>query len=549
MKKFISVALLVALTLNLVACSPTAGSDEGTTDNGNGNAQVTPGEADNSPITLTAFLNKVENPPDWEWGQDPSSQKITELTGVTLDITYASTDDNTELNTMLTSGQTLPDFIVSPLKDTVRSTLVDQGFVLPLNQLADEYYPQFWDNLPQDMDKVYQEADGNFYTIVSWYGDPSKYDDQIINTRGPVSITVKEEYLNEIGNPEIVTLDDWTDAIKEIQTLHPEITHPIFDDVPENPASNSSLMNLLSRMYGATNSYFHWDGDTPTMVFMEDYYKDALKAYNSFYRDGLINPEIFAYKADQVKGVYQAQNIISHVGYYWTLIDGIGNTQDVIYKTIDFPMPEGISSDDLKIHDDYYALGSEGVFISKDTENPDRAIQYLDFLQSKEGQLIHRYGVEGVTWVQDEDGRPIDTQEKIDAQVAGEYVLQKDLGVYNYNFSWVTSQWILTYGAVGTYSNFPCMLPDFEVMTPHQQDERPSDLTYILTDPDEVILQDQINDLWAQGFAKIVTSDSDDEFDQAYAEFIADMETAGVDKLEGYYQARAEHWASVGLIS
>ncbi len=557
MKRIVALLLSLIMAFSFVACSSDTGTDApaddapaGDTESGDAPAgEVSEGGYDTTPITLSAFMNQVPNPPDWEWGQDPSSQKITELTGVTIEYTYATTTDNTELNTLLASGQDLPDFVVTPLTGTVRSTLVDQGFVLPLNQLADEHFPQFWDNLPLDMDKVYQEEDGNFYTIVSWYGDPSKYDDQILNTRGPVSITIKEEYLEEVGNPEMVTLDDYAAVITEISELHPEITHPIYDHYPNNPKSNSSFINLLARMYGATNSYFHWDGETPTSVFMQDYYKDALKQYNDFYQQGLINAERFAYKADQEKGTYQEMNFISHVGYYWNVIDGIGNTTDVIYKTIEFPMPEGRTSDQLKIHDDYYGLGSGGVFITKDTENPDRAIQYLDFLQSKEGQLIHRYGVEGVTWEEGEDGRPIDTQAKLDAQAAGEYTLQKDLGVYNYNFSWVTSNWILVYGATGTYANFPPMLPDFEVMTPHQQDERVSDLTYILTNPDEVILQDQINTLWAQGVAEMVTADSDDEFEQLYAEFIADMETAGVDTLDGYYQARAEHWKSVGLIA
>lgn len=502
---------------------------------------------DKSPLTLTAFLNAVPNPPDWKWGDDPTSKKITELTGITIENTYATTDDNTELNLLLASGEKLPDFIMAMANGSIRTSLVEQGFVLPLNKLADEHDPSFWEVLPKDMDKVYKEADGNFYVTTSWFGDADKWDDQILNTRGPVSVSIKKEYLDEIGRPEIKTLDDYAKALLQIKEKHPEINHLIFDQNADKPESSSGLLNLMARMYGATNNFFHWDGDNVSMVFMQDYYKDAMKAYNSLYRQGLINAERYAYKPDQIKGTYKAMDLASYVGYYWTLIDGIGNTKDVVYETIEYPLPEGKKPEDLKIHDDYFGVGSDGVYISKDTEHPDRAIQYLSFLQSKEGQLLHRYGVEGVTWTPDENGRPVDTQEKIDAQAGGENKLQKEYGVYNYNFSWLTSNWILVYGAEGTYKNFPCMLPDFEIMTPHQQNERFSDLTWNINGADQVALRDQIVSLWQQGAAKACTAGSDEEFEAAYSEFIANMNQAGVETLNGYFQESANHWKEVGL--
>lgn len=548
-KKLAALLLASALALScLSACGDggTSSKSESSASSDESSSSSAGGE-DNSPVTLTAFLDSVPNPPNWTWGQDPTSQKITELTGVTLELTYATTDDHTELNLLLASGEKLPDFIVSSATGSVRRSLVDQGFVLPLNQLADEHDKSFWDTLPTDMDKVYQEADGNFYVSTSWFGDAEKADERILNCNGPVSITIKQEFLEEVGNPEIKTLDDYADVLLQIKDKHPEITNPIFDQSANKPETSTSMLNLFARMFGATNNFFHWDGDKVEMVFMQDYYKDALKAYNSLYQKGLINAERYAYKPDQEKGIYQAQDLISFVGFYWTLIDGIGNTHDVIYKTIEFPMPEGKSSDDLKIHDNYYGVGDSGVYISKDTEHPDRCIKYINFLNSKDGQVLQRYGVEGVTWTPDEDGRPVDTQAKIDAQAGGEDKLQREYGVYNYNFSWLTSNWALIYGATGTYANFPCMLPDYEIMTPHQQNERFSDLTFNITDADQVALREQIFSLWAQGAAKICTAGSDDEFESAYSEFISNMNQAGVETLTGYFQESADHWKSVGI--
>lgn len=559
MKKLISLALAVVLAAgcmsgcvqNTDSGSSTESKAESTAaeDSAEGDTSSAPQTegGDKSPVTLSAFIDSVANPPNWKWGDDPTSKKITEMTGVTIENTYATTDDHTELNLLLASGEKLPDFIVASSVGSVRRALVDQGFVQPLNKLAEEHDPGFMETLPQDMDKVYQEQDGNFYVTTSWFGDASKYDDQILNTRGSVSISIKKEWLEEIGSPEIKTLDDYANALLAIKEKHPEVKHPIFDQEATYPERSAGLLNVLARAYGATNNFFHWDGDKVSMVFMQDYYKDAMKAYNDLYRKGLVNAERYAYKPDQVKGVYQAQDLASFVGYYWTLIDGIGNTHDQIYQTIEFPLPEGKTAEDLKIHDDYFGVGSSGVYISKDTEHPDRAIQYLNFMQGKDGQLLQRYGVEGITWTPDEDGRPVDTQAKIDAQANGEDQLQREYGVYNYNFSWLTSNWILCYGAVGTYTNFPCMLPDFEIMTPHQQNERFSDLTYNINDADQVALRDQIFSLWGQHAAKICTTNTDEEFEAAYTEFMNSMNQAGVETLNGYFQTSADHWKEVGL--
>lgn len=546
MKKVITFLLAAALmTGSLVGCG--GGNDTSTADTGSSGSTTSTGEKSTEPITLTAFKNGVESPPNWEWGMDPVSQRITERTGVTIDVTCAATDDNTELTTMLASGEDLPDFIITDAYGPIRPLLVDQGFAAPLNELADEYDPEFWDVLPTDMDKIYTEEDGNFYCVVDWYGDPERYDQQIINSRGPISISIKQEYYEEIGRPELTTWDEYVDAIKQIMEMHPEITNGVWTDAASDPYSNSNMVNLFARMQGANNTYFEFSGDQLEMVMTQPYYKEALKMANDLYQEGLFNSEQFAYKQDQTKGVYQAQNLVSFIGYYWNLIDGIGNTHDVIYETIEFPMPEGKSSEDLKIHDDYFGVGSQGTFISANTEHPDRCIQYLTFMLSDEGQLLQRYGVEGVTWEKDEEGRPKDTQTKIDADKQGTEVLQREYGVYNYNFSWLTSNTILVYGAHNTYQNYPCMLPDFEIMTPHQQDERFADLTVGLTNTDQLVLKEQIWEIWRQGVANVVSAADDEAFEAAYEKFMSDLDTAGIDQLCEYFQANADKWSENGI--
>ena len=64
---------------------------------------------------------------------------------------------------------------------------------------------------------------------------------------------------------------------------------------------------------------------------------------------------------------------------------------------------------------------------------------------SDEGQILQRYGTEGLTWEKDEHGRPKETELKITTEAESVEKMQRELGVYNYDFSWLTSTWAIVY--------------------------------------------------------------------------------------------------------
>lgn len=491
-------------------------------------------------VTLTAFLDYLPNPSNWTWGQDPSSQKITELTGVTIEAQNAGTTDHTELNTMLASGMALPDFIVTDGHTNLRMLMVDQGFVLPLTDLANEYDMSFWDELPYNMDKVYMEADGKLYCIADWYGDTNRHDDLLLNNFAQMSVSVSMEIYEELGRPDVSTFEGWQDFLIAAKDAHPEIGHVIYDTRPAEPRSNQSLLNMLARMYGAQSNFFSiGEDDSVTMNFKTEGYKKALSRYNELYRNGLINPEMFVYKEEQKKGVLLERDLVTYVGNYWSLIEGMNELYELKFETIDFPIPEdGVAREEFFIHDDYFSVGGgTSVFISKDCTNPERAISYLTFLMSKDGQLIQRYGVEDVAWEADEQGRPKPTQLKIDTEAEDFGKLQRDLGVYNYQFSWNTSCWASAYGAHNTYAGWPGMMQDIYKIQDSTRNELLYDMVNTLSDEDGLVLRQQVYDLWNRSVATVVLADSGEAFESAYDQFIKDAEQLGVEQLEEYFEA------------
>jgi hypothetical protein len=241
------------------------------------------------PVTLTAFVNFPKMVPNiGKWGDDYVTKEITKLTGVTIEMTWASTSDNTELQTLLASGDELPDFIVTGTDGANRSMLVSQDFVAPLNKLADELYPDFWKSLPVDADKVYQEPDGNFYLVTDWYMDTTKVADYAMPNYLSADFAVATKYYEEMGKPDLSTMDQFITYLKDVKAKYPDVAVGILDANPP-----TQLLDGLVRIYGGTNRNVNEKDGKIESSATTAAYKSALQLYNRFFREGLINPRKF----------------------------------------------------------------------------------------------------------------------------------------------------------------------------------------------------------------------------------------------------------------
>jgi hypothetical protein len=73
------------------------------------------------------------------------------------------------------------------------------------------------------------------------------------------------------------------------------------------------------------------------------------------------------------------------------------------------------------------------------------------------------------------------------------------------------------------------------------------DMVASLSGEDEMVLQQQINDLWDRSISNIVLADTPEQFEKAYGSFIADAERLGVEQLEEYYEANLVELRNRGL--
>jgi len=76
-----------------------------------------------------------------------------------------------------------------------------------------------------------------------------------------------------------------------------------------------------------------------------------------------------------------------------------------------------------------------GIGITTACEDPVKAIQFLDYICSEEGQILIQWGIEGVNYLVDEEGKRYRTKDEIQkADHDNDYSLSTGVGQYTYPF-------------------------------------------------------------------------------------------------------------------
>ena len=156
MKKIVLCSLILAIVLPLIGVS----------------AQTPSWKKDTSPVTLSAFIAYTWWPMD-VWGEDLVSKEITRITGVSLDMTKA-TDDN-QLKVMLATGN-LPDLVYTD-NQPLYSLLEKPDVCYAYDDLIKQYAPELMSTLDPLQIFLNLAPDGHFYRIRSHYSSDKDWAD------------------------------------------------------------------------------------------------------------------------------------------------------------------------------------------------------------------------------------------------------------------------------------------------------------------------------------------------------------------------------------
>ena len=496
---------------------------------------------DTSPITFDWYCNYSWQLSGDAWQKTKVGQYVTEKTGVSLNFIAPAGNETEKLNTMIVSNS-LPDLLTGDSTDPLFRKIMDSGLAYSLNELADKYDPYFYKVIDKDAFAWHQLSDGNTYGYVNWAYGPealAKYPNTI---EGTTTFLVRKDIYEAIGSPDMRTPEGFLNALKAAKEKYPKIDgQPIipvgFTQFGDAGCSSiwigTFFKSLLSEYLAQPKAKDGKITDRLTDPEMVKWIK-TLRDANEM---GLISKEVFIDKDAQIREkaaqgryfamMYQRSDIIAqNVSLYQ-------KDPNMAYIAIDPPANANMDKPRIAVG------GLQGwctTLISKNCKDPERAIKYMTYRISDEGQRDAYLGKQGETW------DVIDGKEQFLPEISE--LLVKDKTTFDNTIGGQNggAYQLLNFIKSKTWEApqvEPAKQPwdwtlDKTVCEPQFDDLIP------LPSSEEGIIDTKISNKWGAVLPKLILAKSSEEFDTLFNQFVADRSAAGYDKVMAYWQKRYE---------
>ncbi|MDQ0901871.1 ABC transporter substrate-binding protein [Paenibacillus sp. V4I7] len=420
--------LLITAIVTATGCTKDAAQPSATPNSTNATSSN-----DTTPITFSMY--SADPNQDWDDMQSGVGKKIKEKTGVTLKIEFPVGPSDQKVGLMASSGE-YPDLVMAK-GDTQK--LIDAGAMLDLTPLIDKYGP--------NIKKVYGDyfkrlrlsnEDHAIYQLPT-----AQVNQKYFDSEG--GFELQHQVLKELGYPKIKTLQDYENAIKAYKEKHPTI-----DGKPT--IGLSLLADDWRILISVTNPAFYTTGapddgefyiDQNTYEskyhFLRPEEKEYFRWLNHMNSIGLLDPESFVQKYDQYKAKIASGRVLGLIDQKWEYGEGENVLKkdgkfDQTYAHFPVTMNENIK--DHAFQDTGYLAGN-GIGITTKAKDPVRAIKFLDWLASDEGQVLVNWGIEGVDY-KVENGKRVITPEAQDKKTSNPSAYKKENGIANY---WLSARY------------------------------------------------------------------------------------------------------------
>ncbi len=398
-----SLAALLAIALLVSSCQ----KKEEVPQSAKGSAD-TPGWTLNreNPVTFSWYINY-----SWfkaHWGESTASKYITKKTGVSIDFIIPTGDENEELNSMIVSDS-MPDIITVDCRDSQLPAMINGRMFYPLEYLAKEYDPYFFKVASRDKLNWYTMEDGHIYGYPNASYTPDDYRKYKGSLTSHETFLVRKDIYEALGSPDMSTPEGFINALKMAKEKFPLVNgEPLIPlGTDEFTATGCpKLQDMLCHFLAIPPEQDGKFTDYSMGLSENEEYIRWLKTFRKAHELGLMPREVFVDKRSQIEEKAEKGLYFALLYYNWDM----QNAQNKLYQKnkdgiyIAVRGPANSRGDDPKLSFGGIS-GWTLTLISKKCKDPARAIQFLTYLISEEGQMDTYFGEEGKTY-SIEDGIP-----------------------------------------------------------------------------------------------------------------------------------------------
>ena len=368
-------------------------------------------------ITVQAYVDDIGNTLPSDFNNTETMKKITELTGIKLDVRYTPGDsDSKVLASQLASG-TIPDVIISYLDNSTRpefpllykaakdGMFADVSEYMKNGKVYSKYYEDGY--LPDDTKKniVFRDDLDGVYLWqlnIDEIDRSLEYDPDEEYVGG---MYIQKSIADDLGiDPTAInTQDDFYDLLVKIKEggYKDDNGNDVYPLGPKYWGGSVDAVKYIAAGYawGVSDDYNLDENGDVKHIAETDHVYDEINFVRKLLDEDLMNPEFFTMDSTRAEEVSKNHN------------------SAIIEDWIPLGPLNDISGDNKEV-----VRGKSGrgcMAISADAENPEEIFQFFDWLSTKEGQIIAQYGAEGVSYTM-EDGYPRLTDEVAEKLNAGD---------------------------------------------------------------------------------------------------------------------------------
>ncbi len=493
---------------------------------------------DTSPVRFDWYLNF-----SWFrgiWGEDPVSQYVTDKTGVDIEFIIPAGNEADKINTMIASGS-LPDFVTVGWWEPQVREIIAGEMAFPLDELARNYDPYFFKAAVPARVGWYTQEDGHIYCYPNASYTPDDYEKNDLTSYQ--TFLVRKDIYEAIGKPSMRTPEGFLSALENAKAKFPQVNgQPLiplglkeFLDTG-NDSLESYLMNFLSIPMEKNGKLYDRYADPE--------YKRWLNVFRQAQAKGLIASDVYLDRRSQMEEKIAQGRYFAMFYQHTDMIDAqalrYAEDPNSIYMAVDGPANAQL---------DPPRLAGQGIsgwtvtFISKSAKRPDRAIRFMSYLMSEEGQRDLYLGIKGLTW------DVVDGKEGFLPEV--QKLLTADRAAFDRQYGASVKYWMLMDNAM--FSQW-----EGEAVTPYRELSewtKPYTRSYAVydnTDPQpfepEGIIGAKLTSLFGKYLPRLLKAGSETEFNSLWDELHAERNKIGLDKLMEYKQRKVdENKAKLGL--
>lgn len=371
----------------------------------------------NGDITLSIYVS-MPNEARQQYttlADHPVVKEIAAETGLNFEFIHPPEgDDGTFFNTTLASGQ-YPDIFSASFVNYPGGPegAMDDGVLINMDELIDQYAPNFWDIVRSRGEKFNQEIRGDGGAIIKF---GTIWLPEFVNDRTQTGFMVRKDWMTEWGLEAPTTLDEFTELLRAFKEHGVEVPLAISNFLDTVDNGNYNNYNIIAGAFGVAFKDFTLDEEGKVVYTRIDpAYKDFLTYMNGLVNEGLIDRDFITRKtSDALKLFYNGRAGMTyfHSSNYRDAM-AAGVTVDPDFDVLPIVHPKMTEDQVIHISHRTQSIYDAAWYVTSACEHPVEAVRFIDYLHAEDTRKLTAWGLgneEYPTYELDENGMRVFTE-------------------------------------------------------------------------------------------------------------------------------------------